>query len=155
MSPLPTRPVETAAQTHLAAQLFGRVPEKFHANAARLEGVIAKLWTYDGDVYARLAVYDRHTVVEAPAETTPPRRKAHYVSLWLVEGKTLEGVPLTLQKNDKVLVTGHLCDRTYSESLAALLKRTQQASRLQPGDDTLFVGRNATYLKVETLIRLA
>lgn len=153
MSAVPARPVEAAAQSNLAEQLFGRVPEKFHTNAARLEGVIAKLWTYDDDVYARLAVYDRHTEMQT-SEGQPPRRKAHYVSLWLVEGKTLDGVPLTLQKNDKVLVTGHLCDRTYTESLAVVLKRAKQESRIQPGDDKVFVGRNATYLKVETLIRL-
>lgn len=132
--------------------------EHFHLNQARVEGVIAKVWTYDGDVYARLAVYDRHTATlpTEPAENRAlPRRQAHYLTLWLPAGATADGMAVSLQAKERVLITGHLRDRTYSESLDRLLKKIQRPERIQPGDETLFVGRSATYLVVETLVRLS
>lgn len=166
MSTLPARPVEAQAfqgrpQPSPPTQPFATWPtpgEHFHTNTACVEGLIAKVWTYNGDVYARLAIYDRHAEVlpsAAPEPSPLPRRKAHYISLCLLRGQTIDGMAVSLQAKERVKVTGYLRDRSYSESLERLFKKLEHPARIQPGDDAIFVGRSATYLVVETLIRLS
>lgn len=165
MSNVPVRPVEAQAfrgqphsSVHPASPNWIVPGEHFHANSACVEGLVAKVWTYNADVYARLAIYDRHAVIVPTADSDPsplPRRKAHYISLCLPQGQTADGMAVSLQAKERVKVTGYLRDRSYSESLERLFKKLEHPARIQPGDDAIFVGRSATYLVVETLIRLS
>lgn len=152
MSEIPARPVER--------QLLHALPparaEHFQVNTARVEGLIAKVWSYDHHVFARLAVYDRHAEVLPAAESAAlPRRKAHYLSLCLPQGRTADGMAVSLQPKERVLVTGYLRDQSYTESLERLFARAGCPERAQAGDERRFINRSATYLMVETLIRLA
>lgn len=141
--------------------------EHFHRNEARLEGIVARLWTYEEDVYGRLAIYDRYTS-ELPAkgqEETPSdgagqpgarsRRKPHYVTFCLTKAQTKDGMVVSLQKGEHVQITGHLEDHAYSETLAKIWERLKKLDRRQSGDDEIYVGRSAVYVMVESLIRLS
>jgi hypothetical protein len=34
--------------------------EKFHVNSLNIDGIVTKVWDRDGDVFARLAIYDKN-----------------------------------------------------------------------------------------------
>lgn len=144
-----------------AAPLQG---EHFHINQVHLEGVIARLWTYNDDVFGRLAIYDRHTqeLPATPEQKVPSqilargRRKAHFVTFRLVGGRTEDGMTtVSLQKGEKVKLTGYLEDHSYSEPLSKIWERLKKPERLQPGDEEIYVGRNSVEVIVQTIIRLS
>ncbi len=128
--------------------------EKFHINRVEIEGIVSRVWDLNDDVFARLAVYDEHTeVLEPGKDGRLPRRQAHYVTLQFPGGRTADGAPVSLNVKDHIRVTGHLRDAAYSESLAKFLRRAKRFDRIQDGDEEVRVGRVATYVVVETMIR--
>ena len=131
--------------------------EKFHVNAVDVEGIITKVWDREGDVFARLAIYDENAeVLEPPKKKGDlPKRQAHYVTVQFVAGKTGDGVAVSLSEKDHVRVTGYLRDASYSESLTTFLRKAKQFERIQDRDDERRVGRVATYVVVKTLIRFS
>ena len=128
--------------------------ESFHVNHCEVEGIVTKVWYRGADVYARLAVYDEHAEVLEPGKGLGlPRRQAHYMTLQLVDGRTADGLPVSLNVKDHVRATGFLRDSAYSEPLDTFLRKAKQFERIRDGDSDVHVGRVATYVVVQTLIR--
>lgn len=131
-----------------------RRKETFHVNHCEVEGIVTKVWYRGLDVYARLAVYDEHAEVLKPGKGGDlPKRQAHYVTLQLVDGRTADGLPVSLNVKDHVRATGFLRDSAYAEPLDTFLRKAKQFDRIRDGDSEVHVGRVATYLAVQTLIR--
>jgi len=130
--------------------------EQFHANTVELEGIITKIWKRGEDVFARVATYDEHAeILEPPKNGELPKRQAHYSSLMILGGKTADGNPVSLNTKDKVKVTGYIRDVSYSESLRDFLRKARLVKRIEDDDDDVRVGRTATYVVVESLIRFS
>jgi hypothetical protein len=131
--------------------------EKFHVNSVDIEGIVTKVWDRNGDVFARLAIYDENAeVLEPPKKKGDlPKRQAHYVTLQFTDGKTDDGVPVSLSAKDHIRATGYLRDASYSESLTTFLRKAKQFERIRDRDDERRVGRVATYIVVKTLIRFS
>jgi len=130
------------------------IKEQFHKNQVEIEGIVTKVWNRKGDVFARLAIYDQHAEVLEPGENGGfPKRKAHYITLQFVEGKTDDGGSVSLGSKDKVYATGYLRDSSFSESLQTFLRKAKKFDRIEDRDDDVYVGRVATYVVVESLIR--
>jgi hypothetical protein len=105
-------------------------------------------------VFARLAIYDERTEVLEPARDGGlPRRQAHYATLQCIGGKTADGAPVSLSDKDHVRVSGFLRDAAYSESLRDFLRKAHKIDRMANGDDDVRVGRVATYVVVQGLVR--
>jgi len=131
--------------------------EKFHVNRVDVEGIVTRVYDRRGDVLARLAMYDRFSEVLQPAEDGRlPKRKAHYVTVRFPGGKTADGRAVSLSAKDHVRVSGFLRDDSYSESLRQFLLKAKLVERIDhETDDEVRVGRVATYVIAETLIRFS
>jgi hypothetical protein len=135
---------------------FAAKEEKFHVNSVEVEGIVTKVWDRESDVFARLAIYDENAEVLEPAKDGGlPKRRAHYVTLQFVGGKTSDGSAVSLSARDHVRVTGYLRDSAYSESLATFLRKAKKIDRIEDRDDVVRVGRVATYVVVSTMIRFS
>jgi len=88
-------------------------------------------------------------------QSEPPKRKASYASRMILGGKTADGNPVSLNTKDKVKVTGYIRDLSYSESLRDFLHKARLVKCIEYGDDDVRVGRTATYMVVESLIRFS
>lgn len=73
----------------------------------------------------------------------------------ILGGKTADGIPVSLSPKDKIKVTGYIRDVSYSESLRDFLRKAKLVKRIDDGDDDVRVGRTATYVVVESLIRFS
>ncbi|NIM93330.1 MAG: hypothetical protein GTO18_06425 [Anaerolineales bacterium] len=130
--------------------------EKFHKNTVEIEGIVTKVWDRNGDVFARLAVYDEHAEILEPTEGGGlPRRQAHYITLQFIDGKMNDSAPVSLSAKDHVRATGYLRDAAYSEALATFLRKAKKFDRIEDRDDEIRVGRVATYVVVRALIRFS
>ena len=130
------------------------IKEQFHKNMVEIEGVVTKVWNRKGDVFARIAIYDEHAEILEPAKNGGfPKRQAHYVTLQLIDGKTSDGGSVSLSAKDKVYASGFLRDSSFSESLQTFLRKAKKFDRIEDRDDDVYVGRVATYVVVESLIR--
>ena len=152
-----------------SAQAASGRTERFHVNDVEIEGVVTKVWTRNGtrhsgqpnevvapDVYARLAVYDRQAETLASPDGAGdelPRRRAHYVTIYLPNGRTHDGLSVSLSAKDKVRVTGFIREMPYRETLRHILVRTKQIDRIEDDDDEILIQRISTYVVVKTLMR--
>jgi primosomal replication protein N len=97
---------------------------------ARLEGVVAKVWEYGGHLFARLAVYDQHTLTtNMPGNNGRLRRTPHYVTVQFTNGQ-VDGRAVHLKPKDRIRVTGTLGNRVYSENLRTFLISAHKADAL-------------------------
>ncbi len=62
---------------------------------------------------------------------------------------------MSLSAKDKVRATGYLRDAAYSESLVTFLRKAKKFDRIEDRDDEVRVGRVATYVVANTLIRFS
>ena len=128
---------------------FGKkkLAESEENNNVSLEGIVARLWEYPHKagihLFARLACYDRWTpTVPGKADHFGrPRRKPHYLTVKLLDGKA-GGVPIKLEKKMRVRVTGFMADQggrvtlrenlldTGSEEVIQLMGRLPNADKL-------------------------
>lgn len=88
-------------------------------------------------------------------QSEPPKRKASYASRMILGGKTADGNPESLNTKDQVKVTGYIWNVSYSESPRDFLRKAREVKRIEDGDDDVRVGRTATYVVVESLIRFS
>jgi len=103
-------------------------------NRSVLEGIVTREWTHthgddqlaDGrtDRYLRLAIYDKY----APATKEIgnfgwPRRKPHYISVRLTDGKA-GGREVPVRLKERLRVTGAVRDSGYSQTLHEALLHT-------------------------------
>ena len=128
---------------------FGKkkLTESKENNNISLEGIVARLWEYPHKegvhLFARLACYDKWTpTVPGKADHFGrPRRKPHYLTVKLPDGKA-GGVPVKLEKKMRVRVTGKMADQggrvtlrenlldMGSEEVIQLMGRLPNADRL-------------------------
>ncbi len=112
-----------------ATDRFDEFPHADELSGVSIEGVIASTWeyAYDGGVhlFARLACYDAHTPKVKGKEDRfgRPRRKPHYVTIKLDNGK-VDGFPVKLTKKMRVRVLGTLEDQAGRTSLREQLLDT-------------------------------
>jgi len=130
--------------------------EKFHVNSVDIEGLITKIWDRDGDVFARPAVYDEQAEILEPGKGGElPKRQAHYVTLQCLDGKTDDGVPVSISEKDHVRVTGYLRDAGVFRIVIEFPAQGEEV-RAYPGAGWGSQGgRVATYGVVKTLIRFS
>jgi hypothetical protein len=105
-------------------------------NQVRVSGIISRVWQYSRHTFVRLAVYDSHCDAEPTSPALLPHRIAHYVTVQFPDSQ-VDGRPVTIgsrRKNFKpgmlkprlrILVSGHLANRVYSETLSAWLQRAK------------------------------
>jgi hypothetical protein len=99
-------------------------------SSARLEGVVARLWQYGGDLFARLAVYDRYTrLTSLPGNHDRMRRIPHYLTVQFLKER-VDGRQVDLKLKDRLRVNGTLGSRVYSENLRTFLISAGEADRL-------------------------
>jgi len=99
-------------------------------SSARLEGVVARVWEYGGHLFARVAVYDRHTLATAaPGNNGRPRRIPHYVTVQFLN-EQVDGRGVNLKPKDRLRVSGILGSRVYSENLRSFLLSARKADLL-------------------------
>jgi hypothetical protein len=128
--------------------------ERFHINSVEVEGIVTRVWDRNNDIFARLAVYDQEAeVIKESQDGELPKRKAHYLTLKFKDGKTRDGLPVSLSAKDHVRATGFLRDAPYSESLATFLRKAKKFDRIADMDDEVRVGRVATYVVVNEFVR--
>ena len=115
---------------------------------ARLEGVVARVWRYGGDLFTRLAVYDQHTLltslpgnhgrkrrvphyltVQFPNESVENCRVPHYLTVQF-PNESVDGREVNLKPKDRLRISGSLGSRVYSENLRTFLISAGEADRL-------------------------
>ena len=152
--------------------------EVFDTNEIRLSGIIQRVWEHGSyrpagwktgdddppaDIFARLSIYDRHAE-EIGASTDGdyrrdpqgqlPTRRAHYVTLRFPQGRTGDGLDVSLSPHMRVRVTGLVRDVPYEESLYKILTQLRLTDRIMDGDDRKHIQRISTYVIVRTMMRL-
>lgn len=99
-------------------------------NTARLEGVVARVWEFGGHLFARIAVYDRHTSVTThPGNNGRVRRIPHYVTVQFPH-EQVDGRGVNIKQKDRIRVSGGLGSRVYSENLRSFLLNAQKGDVL-------------------------
>lgn len=122
-------------------------------NQITLSGMVISTWSYDGDLYATLAVYDNQEAAPAAAEPegvlktlkhqglpeaqlarvaavldTPPtaperRQQPHYATVRFPDGQDPTGTPLTLQHGTRLFVTGYYHEARAYQNLLGAARR--------------------------------
>ncbi len=92
-----------------------------------LQGVATRAWPLRQRTAVRLAVYDEYTSVIAPANGKPERRRPHYLTVLLPEGRSA-------RRGERLRASGTLHVRLYRESLEHALLRNGYAELLQNAD---------------------
>ena len=99
-------------------------------SAARIEGVVARVWEYGGHLFVRLAVYDLHTsITNAPGNNGRARRIPHYVTVQFTN-EQVDGRGVNLKRQDRIRIFGTLGSRIYSENLRSFLLSAHKADLL-------------------------
>ena len=115
-------------------------------NSALLEGVVASTWTYAEHGFIRLAVYDEHTEILKP-NGNRPKRKPHYITVQLTDGKIgniaieLLGKngkpkPNTIRKGDRIAIQGRYSQTAQWDNLRQFLIKSKNAAVLSKLPDT-------------------
>jgi hypothetical protein len=102
------------------------------ANRFRGSGLVVKeTWRRSGNLFARVASYDRYTEVVEPAggKGGRPRRKSHYWSM-CISGGQIDGKDIVLKKGQRIRLTGTLASTTYLENLHEFMVRGKAAGLL-------------------------
>ena len=146
---------------------FGKkkLAESKENNNVSLEGIVARLWEYPHKegvhTFARLACHDRWTpTVPGKADHFGrPRRKPHYLTVKLPDGKA-GGVPVKLEKKMRVRVTGFMADLggcvtlrenlldTGSEDVIKLMGRLPNADKMSD----ISVQQSSLHIEAEALV---
>ena len=107
-----------------------RTAQVIPRSLARLEGVVARVWEYGGHLFARLAVYDQHTLTtNMPGNNGRLRRTPHYVTVQFTD-EQVDGRVVKIRSKDRIRVTGTLGSRVYSENLRTFLISAHKADVL-------------------------
>lgn len=104
------------------------------SNKVIIEGIAARVWEIPRrsspipDKMLRIAVYDRFAPIdrhpEAQGSFGLPRRKPHYVNIFLPAGKTTTGYDVDIELKDRVRITGQIGSRSWSVTLREALMET-------------------------------
>jgi hypothetical protein len=89
-----------------------------------------QVWEYGGHLFARVAVYDRHTLTTTtPGNNGRERRVPHYVTVQFLN-EQVDGRGVNLKPKDRIRVSGILGSRVYSENLRSFLLSAHKADVL-------------------------
>ena len=89
-----------------------RLPKKSLKNV-HIQGLVINTWTYSGNNYARLAVYDEHTKILKYTQPFP-KREAHYVTVQ---------TSLPLKKKQKIRGQGQIIIKLYRETVSEVAQK--------------------------------
>jgi hypothetical protein len=115
-------------------------------NSALLEGVVASVWTYAEHGFIRLAVYDEYTEI-LQANGNRPKRKPHYITVQLTDGKIgsiaieLLGKngkpkPNTIRRGDRIAIQGRFSQTAQWDNLRQFIIKSKHAAVLSELPDT-------------------
>ena len=128
-----------------------RPAEQFDINSAKLAGEVQKLWGRGGDVFARLCVSQRGSLIKTD------EAQSSFVNLRFANGMVGEQ-DLSLQPGDLVHVTGYLSHTEFDETIRRFLEAADKPDFLEsvpPQDLTAWQAiafkRVNTMFNVETL----
>jgi hypothetical protein len=117
-----------------------------NTNSALLEGVVASVWTYMQHGFIRLAIYDEHTTI-LEENGNRPRRKPHYITVQLTDGKigdiAIEFLgnngkpkPNTIRRGDRIAVQGRFTQQAQWDNLRNFIIKSRHAAVLSELPDT-------------------
>lgn len=118
-----------------------RLPEK-PLKDVHIQGLIINTWSYNGNNYARLAVYDEHTKILEYRQPFP-KREAHYVT---VQSKT------ALKKKCKIRGQGQIVVRLYRESVSEVVQKLRLVIDLSEKELDAYVIKPSVFANLETLV---
>ncbi|MDX9865736.1 MAG: hypothetical protein RBT34_13110 [Anaerolineaceae bacterium] len=117
-----------------------------NTNSALLEGVVAATWAYAGHGFIRLAVYDEHTKI-LQKNGNRPKRRPHYITVQLTDGKIgdiaieLLGKngkpkPNTIRRGDRIKIQGRFSQTAQWDNLREFIIKSGHAAVLSELPDT-------------------
>ncbi|MDX9993652.1 MAG: hypothetical protein RBS68_16555 [Anaerolineales bacterium] len=90
-------------------------------NEVQIEGIIARApWTYDRDLFFRIASYRDADMPAKPDVTTPGRDEPDYITVRVPGGATSL---MTATRGDRVRVHGFLQSRDFKETLGEFMRK--------------------------------
>lgn len=127
-------------------------------NKVIIEGIAAKIWEIPRrsspipDKMVRIAVYDRFAPIDRDPEAQGsfglPRRRPHYVNIFLPAGKTTTGYDVDIDLKDRIRVTGQIGSLSWTitlrEALVDIGSSTVAAAMQRLGEHTDMLDRIAT-----------
>lgn len=127
-------------------------------NKVIIEGIAAKIWDIPRrsspipDKMVRIAVYDRFAPIDRDVDAQGsyglPRRKPHYVNIFLPGGKTTSGYEVDIELKDRVRVTGQIGSLSWTvtlrEALVDIGSSTVAAAMQRLGEHTDMLDQIAT-----------
>ena len=125
-----------------------RPAEQFDINSATLTGEVQKLWGRGGDVFARLRVSQRNSLIETDNAQTS------LINLRFANGMVGEN-DLSLQPGDVVRVTGYLSHSEFDETIRNFLEAARKPDFLEnvPKED-LAAWQAITFKRVNTMFNV-
>ena len=95
-------------------------------NEVTLEGIVTREpWTYDKDVFFRIASYRDIDLPAKPDMTMPGRDEPDYVNIRYPGGA---GTMFSVQKGQRVRINGFLQSREFKEGLVELLEKARKSN---------------------------
>ena len=93
-------------------------------NEITIEGIVTREpWSYDKDVFFRIASYRDLDLPAKPDTSTPGRDEPDYVNIRYPGGA---GTMFSVQKGQRVRINGFLQSREFKEDLVELLERAKK-----------------------------
>ena len=93
-------------------------------NEITIEGIVTREpWSYDKDVFFRIASYRDMDLPAKPDTSSPGRDEPDYVNIRYPGGA---GTMLSVQKGQRVRINGFLQSREFKEDLVELLERAKK-----------------------------
>jgi hypothetical protein len=103
-------------------------------NDVKIEGLIAREpWTYDRDLFFRIASYRDADLPGKPDSSSPGRDEPDYVNVRVPGGATSL---MTATRGDRVRVHGYLQSRDFKESLTEFLGKARKSAEAPAIDDS-------------------
>lgn len=118
-----------------------RLPEK-PLNRVQISGLVINAWTYSGNNFARLAIYDRHTEIIKYKQPFP-KREAHYVT---VQTKN------KLRKKGKVRGQGEVVIRLYRESVSEVVQKLRLDLGLSEKELEAYAIKPSVFADLKTVV---
>jgi len=102
-------------------------------NEVTLEGIVTREpWTYDKDVFFRIASYRDMDMPAKPDLNVPGRDEPDYVNIRYPGGM---GTMFSIQKGQHVRIHGFLQSREYKENLAEFMEKAKKNIEIKLADD--------------------
>ena len=125
----------------LMLEKLERLPEE-PLKDVHIQGLVINTWTYSGNHYARLAVYDEHTKIIKYSQPFP-KREAHYVT---VQSQT------ALKEKRKIRGQGQIVVRLYRESVSEVVQKMRLVLDLSEKELDAYVIKPSVYANLGTLV---